>query len=93
MRPYRQRRRLFFAPPGAVGDLKQLVLDMRPIEKDISVTEAVGLEQSFDHLQAMAVSRQFAGHLQHGFCSFIPAHERGDRKAVGIMRAERRVRD
>jgi hypothetical protein len=34
---------------------------VRLIEEDVCLVEAVGVEQSFDHWQAMAVASQLAG--------------------------------
>jgi hypothetical protein len=81
---------LIFTPPGAISDLYQLIMDMRLIDKGMSVVEAVGLQQSFDHLQTMTVARQVAGHLQHRLGSVISAHQIADGDAREMMRAERR---
>jgi hypothetical protein len=52
--------------------------------------EAVGLQHSFDHLQAMTMPSQFAGHLQHGIGSVVSAHRSRDSDRKRQMRAERR---
>jgi hypothetical protein len=65
-------------------------VDRRLIEKAISLVKAIGLEHSFDHLEAMTMPSQFAGHLQHGFGSVVSAHPSRDGDRKGPRRAERR---
>jgi hypothetical protein len=38
--------------------------------------EAVGGQNSFDHLRAMTMTRQLAGHLQHFGDPLVPTHDR-----------------